>query len=127
MVIIRNTDDPRARVDQVRRGTVREPLVVAEENDRVLPTKSCKGLRLVGGNGLGVTQPANLASAGEGRLIGAQAQGLDRTRRGIHALSGDLRAVVQSDSGHPIGPHLKATNPTLHASLDAMLAATIDE
>ena len=60
-------------------------------------------------------------------MIGAQAQGLDGARRGVHAVGGDLGAVVQGDGRHALPADLQAPDAALHAPFDAMLTATVDE
>ncbi|NBV52875.1 MAG: hypothetical protein EBR83_05005 [Verrucomicrobia bacterium] len=127
LVIIRDTDHAGTRVDQLLGGTVGEAFVVAEEDDGVRPAEAGEGRRLVGRDGLGITEAADGRSPGSRFRIGAQAHRLDGAGRGIHGLGGDLGAIVEDERGGATGAHLDLRHPALHAALHAMLAATIGE
>ena len=94
-IVIGDADDTGSGVDQFGRRTVAEPLIIAEEDDRILPPEAGEGRRVVGRDRLGVTEATDLSGPGQRSDVRAQAQRLDRAGGGVDRVRGDLGAIVE--------------------------------
>ena len=125
MVIVRDTDDPRGRIDESVRRPVTEALCITEENDGVLPSETSEGLGVIRRDGLGVTQSTDLSGRGRRSRVRTEAHRLDGASRGVDGVGGDLRAVVEDERGRTAGPYFDACHAALHTTLDTVLATTV--